>query len=196
MSGNNPFRGHLRAERRAQGCGERRYLAGRAARVGVGEPAVVRGHVGPDDPEVQVVAPPHLLDVPERLGEVVPGVEERHLDRGIDLHGEVDHHAVLERGGQHQSGAEPVGRPLDRRARRPRRRARLEVAADPVELVEVGDRRRPGRRAGPLDGPLDGRRDRCVLGRADRTHLGDGRHVAHSLSPTDDTYGPVSSKST
>ena len=110
-------------------------LAGGAARVGVVQPAVVRRDVGLDDPQVQVVAATHRLDVPERLGEVVLGVEEDDLEVGRDLRREVDEHAVLERGGEHEPVPEAIGGPLDRR----RRGLSLEGRRDRGELAQVGE---------------------------------------------------------
>src|SRR5205085_7794596 len=52
--------------------------------------------------------------VPMRLGEVVLRVEEHDLDVGHGLDRDVDEHAVLERRGQHDTGAEAFPRPLDR----------------------------------------------------------------------------------
>ena len=85
-------------------AGERLDLAHRAALVGVDLPEVVGRDLWRDHPQVQVVALAHLLDVPERLREVVLRVEEHDLDLGDDLRGDVDEHAVLERRREHRAG--------------------------------------------------------------------------------------------
>ena len=72
---------------------------------------------GLDDAQVQVVAAPDGLDVPERLGEVVLGVEEHDLDVGHDLRREVDEDAVLERRRQDEPVTEPLRAPFDGRGR-------------------------------------------------------------------------------
>jgi hypothetical protein len=110
--------------------GERHHLACTAAAVGVVEPSVVALDLGLHDAEVEVVALADVLDVPERLGEVVLGVEEHDLEARVDLHGEIDEHAVLERRREHQTVAELLDGPLDGGGRRlvlERRRHRGEV---------------------------------------------------------------------
>ena len=97
-------------------CPESAFASGTTLRapqhaVGVVEPTVVGVDLGLHDPEVQVVALPNVLDVPERLGEVVLRVEEHDLDARVDLRREVDEHAVLERRREHETVAELARRP-------------------------------------------------------------------------------------
>ena len=114
-------------------AGEGLDLAHGAALVGVDLPEVVRRDLRCDHAQVQVVALAHLLDVPERLREVVLRVEEHDLELGDDLRGDVDEHAVLERRGQHRAVAEGLPCPLDRR----RRRLLLELRGDACEICEI-----------------------------------------------------------
>ena len=121
------------------------------------------------DVQVEVVAVAHVLDVPERLGEVVLRVEEHHFDLRRDLHREVDQDAVLERRREHGFLAERLPRPGDRRGGR----LVLQARGDLRELGQVGQLQRRGdRREGDIVGGvlLGGHRLRA--------------HVAHSLSPT------------
>jgi hypothetical protein len=85
-------------------------------------------------------------------------VEEDDLDPRVDLHGEIDEDAVLERRREHEVVAVLLDGPLDRG----RRRLVLERARDGCELAQVG-------RVLPV-----------VMQRRDL----EARHVAHSLSPT------------
>ena len=124
--------------------GHRDDLAGHAAAVGVVHPPVVGLDLGLDDPQVQVVAAPDRVDEPQRLGEVVLGVEEDHLDVGDDLGGEVEEHAVLERRGEDEPVAEPVGGPLDRRGGR----LAFEAVRRRGEFAQVGQVAVVGRSAG------------------------------------------------
>ena len=147
-------------------------LDGRAAvlRVDLPELLVVVGDR--HHPEVQAVAAPDGLHGLERLGEVVAGVDEDHLDRRLHLVRQVDEHGVGHRRRQAQVRVERVDRPPDDL----RRRRGLQLGVDLLELL-VGE-------AGQVAGP---ERDRRV---------GDGHQVAHSEAPISLTYGPVSPKST
>jgi len=106
-----------------------------ATRVRVVVPEVVGLALRVDHVEVEPVAGLHLLHVPERLGEVVLGVEERDLhirDRPVD---DVDHHAVLERRREHEVGAVAVVGPGHQR----RRGSVFEATINVCEFFEVRD---------------------------------------------------------
>ena len=104
-----------------------------------------------DHAQVEVVALTDLVDVPERLGEVVLRVEEHHLDLGRDLHRDVDEHAVLERRREHGLVlvASPTpSAPPPRPAGSPGRPRPRPARPGPGPVRRVGARRPPRRRGG------------------------------------------------
>jgi hypothetical protein len=92
--------------------------------------------------------------------------EEHDFDLGHGAHREVDEHAVLERRGEYDAGAEALPRPLDRG----RRGLVLQLGRNGCQLAEVD---------------VDERSGYC--GGVQQAHV-----AAHSPSPTSATYGPVS----
>jgi len=66
--------------------------------------------------QVEPVACADPIDEFQCLGEVRLGVEEDHLDAGVDGHRQIDEDDVLERAGEHQVGRESLVRPGDDRA--------------------------------------------------------------------------------
>src|ERR1019366_286990 len=95
-----------------EGPVEGNHLAHLTATVGSAGEGLGLGSGG-EDTEVQVVAAADIFDVLKGLGEMEAGVQEEDFDALVDLDGEIDDDAILERAGQRHAGTEALDGPGD-----------------------------------------------------------------------------------